>query len=100
MLKINPLVRITLGRVSMTLILVLAGDYMMQLTGDQSSVELRQREKIGKTLAIQFAPLVEIDDTRTIGRAMGALVDRNLDVLSTALRGSAIKNETDLSNVK
>ncbi len=87
MLKINPLIRITLGLVSVTLILVLAGDYVLQLTGDQSGVRLRQREKISKTLAIQFSPLVEIDDSETIGKAMEALVERNRDVLSTALRG-------------
>ncbi|MCK5362523.1 MAG: hypothetical protein KAR22_06140, partial [Gammaproteobacteria bacterium] len=72
---------------SVTLILVLAGDYVLQLTGDQSGVDLRQREKIGKTLAMQFSPLAEIDDTETIGKAMEALVERNRDVLSAALRG-------------
>ena len=87
MFKINPLIRITLGLVSVTLILVLAGDYVLQLTVDQSGVHLRQREKISKTLAIQFSPLVEIDDSETIGKAMEALVERNRDVLSTALRG-------------
>ncbi|GMQ76569.1 MAG: hypothetical protein BMS9Abin01_1851 [Gammaproteobacteria bacterium] len=88
MFRINPLIRITLGLVSVTVILVLAGDYVLQLTRDQSGVELRQREKIGKTLAVQFSPLAEINDTRTIGRAMEALVERNRDVLSAALRGS------------
>ena len=87
MFRINPLIRITLGLVSVTLVLVLAGDYVLQLTGDQSGVDLRQREKIGKTLAMQFSPLAEIDDTATIGKAMEALVERNRDVLSTALRG-------------
>ena len=86
MLTINPLVRITLGLVSVTLVLVLAGDYMLQLTRDQSTVNLKQRDKVGKTLATQFAPLVEIGDTRTIRKAMDALVERNADVLSTALR--------------
>jgi diguanylate cyclase (GGDEF)-like protein len=85
---INPLIRITLGLVSMTLILVLAGDYVLQLTRDQSGVDFRQREKISKTLALQFSPLAEINDTKTIGKTMEALVERNRDVLSTALRGS------------
>ncbi len=85
---INPLVRITLGLVSVTLILVLAGDYVLQLTRDQSGVDFRQREKVGKTLALQFSPLAEINDTNTIGKTMEALVERNRDVRSTALRGS------------
>ena len=88
MSRINPLIRITLGLVSVTLILVLAGDYVLQLTRDQSGVDFRQREKIGKTLALQFSPLAEINDTETIGKAMEALVERNRDVMSTALRGS------------
>jgi len=88
MLRINPLIRITLGLVSVTLILVLTGDYVLQLTRDQSGVDLRQHEKIGKTLVLQFSPLAEINDTKTIGKAMEALVERNRDVLSTALRGS------------
>ena len=85
---INPLIRITLGLVSVTLILVLVGDYVLQLTRDQSGVDFRQREKIGQTLALQFAPLAEINDTDTIGKTMEALVERNRDVLSAALRGS------------
>lgn len=86
--RINPVVRITLGLVSVTLILVLAGDYVLQLTRNQSGVDFRQREKIGHTLALQFSPLAEINDTDTIGKAMEALVERNRDVMSTALRGS------------
>ena len=88
MFRINPLIGITLGLVSVTLVLVLAGDYVLQLTRAQSGVDLRQREEIGKTLSLQFSPLAAINDTQTIGKAMEALVERNHDVLSAALRGS------------
>ena len=88
MSRINPLIRITLGLVSVTLILVLAGDYMLELTRDQSGVDFRQREKIAQTLALQFSPLAEINDTKTIGKTMDAFVERNRDVWSAALRGS------------
>ena len=95
---INPLVRITLGLVSVTLILVFVGDYVLQLTRDQSGVDFRQREKISKTLVLQFSPLAEINDTNTIGKAMEALVERNRDVMSTALRGSDGKIITSAGN--
>lgn len=88
MLNINPLIRITLGLVSVTLILVLAGDYVLQLTHNQSGVDFRKREKIAHTLSLQFSPLAEIDDTDTMGKALEALVERNRDVFSAALRGS------------
>ena len=88
MLNINPLVRITLGLVSVTLILVLAGDYVLQLTHNQSGVDLREHEKIGKTLVLQFQPLAEINDTETMRKTMEALVERNHDVRSTAVRGN------------
>ena len=65
MFRIDPLIRITLGLVSVTLILVLVGDYVLQLTRDQSGVDFRQREKIGKTLALQFSPLAEINSLKT-----------------------------------
>jgi diguanylate cyclase (GGDEF)-like protein len=95
---INPLIRITLGLVSVTLILVFVGDYVLQLTRDQSGVDFRQREKISKTLVLQFSPLAEINDTDTIGKAMEALVERNRDVMSTALRGSDGKIITSAGN--
>ena len=95
---INPLIRITLGLVSVTLILVFVGDYVLQLTRDQSGVDFRQREKISKTLVLQFSPLAEINDTNTIGKAMEALVERNRDVMSTALRGSDGKIITSAGN--
>ncbi len=98
MSRINPLIRITLGLVSVTLILVLAGDYALELTRDQSGVDFRQREKIAETLALQFSPLAEINDTKTIGKTMDALVERNRDVLSAALRGSDGKIVTATDN--
>jgi hypothetical protein len=98
MSRINPLIRITLGLVSVTLILVLAGDYALELTRDQSDVDFRQREKIAQTLALQFSPLAEINDTKTIGKTMDALVERNRDVLSAALRGSDGKIITATDN--
>jgi len=87
MLNINPVVRITLGLVSVTLILVLAGDYFLKLTHNQSGVDFRKREKVANTLSLQFLPLAEINDTDTMGKALEALVHRNRDVYSAALRG-------------
>ena len=98
MLTISPLIRITFGLVSLTLLLVLAGDYILQLTRNQSGVELRQRERISKTLAVQFSPLAVIIDTGTIGKTMKALVERNRDVVSSALRGSDGKLITSVGN--
>ena len=84
MLTISPLIRITFGLASLTLVLVLAGDYILELTRSQSGVELRQRERISKTLAVQFSPLAVINDTGTIGKTIEALVERNRDVVSSA----------------
>ena len=42
---------------------------------------------VAGALALQFAPLAAIDDTETIGKAIKALVERNRDVMSAALRG-------------
>jgi diguanylate cyclase (GGDEF)-like protein/PAS domain S-box-containing protein len=85
-MKINPLIRITLGLVSLTICIVLAGDFILGLTNDQADAVHKQRLKIGKTLALQFSSLAETDQIDTIREAMVALVERNRDVLSTALR--------------
>ena len=98
MLTISPLIRITFGLASLTLVLVLAGDYILELTRSQSGVELRQRERISKTLAVQFSPLAVINDTGTIGKTIEALVERNRDVVSSALRGSDGKLITSSGN--
>lgn len=88
MLNINPLIRITLGVLSLTICIVLAGDLLLSVVADEDAAVLEQRKKITKTLSIQFSSLAERDDVETIRKAMMALVERNEDVLSSGLRNA------------
>ena len=87
-MNINPLIRITLGLVSLTICLVIAGDFLLGLTGEQTEAIIKQRKKVVETLSMQFAPLAESGQIDTVQKAMKALVERNGDVESTALRSS------------
>ena len=87
-MSINPLIRITLGLVSLTICLILAGDFLLGLTGGQTEAIVKQRKKVVETLSMQFSALAETDQFDTIQKAMDALVERNGDVESTALRSS------------
>jgi len=88
-LNINPLVRMTLGVLSLTICIVLAGEFILGVVEDETGAVIEQRQKISETLAVQFSTLAERDEMETIGKAMRALVERNDDVLSTALRDSS-----------
>jgi diguanylate cyclase (GGDEF)-like protein/PAS domain S-box-containing protein len=83
--RIDPFVRMSLGLVCMTLCMVLVGDMVLGLTGDERRSLLDQRKKICETLAVQFSELAGAGEIGTIRSSMEALVAGNTDVMSAAL---------------
>lgn len=80
-----PTLRISLGLVLVT-VSILFTAYLLGLAPDQSRVVLDARKKLVETLAVQYSALAQKGDLATIRGSMQALVERNDDVHSAALR--------------
>jgi diguanylate cyclase (GGDEF)-like protein/PAS domain S-box-containing protein len=85
MLRISPVVRISLGLVLLTVCILLTGD-MLGLTPGRTQAVLDARKKFCETIAIQFALAAQKNDLKTIRTSLEVIVERNEDVMSAALR--------------
>jgi diguanylate cyclase (GGDEF)-like protein/PAS domain S-box-containing protein len=84
--KLGPVARISLGLVSLASCLLLTADLILGVLPDEASVARQIRKKSTESLAIQLAALAQNDDIETLRRTLHAVVTRDADVLSIAVR--------------
>jgi len=85
-LNASPITRISIGLVLLTVSILLIGDIFFRL-GDQSAqAVLNARKQLCESLAVQFSVLISEKDTEALNSTLNAVVRRNEDVLSAALR--------------
>jgi diguanylate cyclase (GGDEF)-like protein/PAS domain S-box-containing protein len=80
---LNPVARITLGLVSLTVSLLLAAQ-LIGLLPDRADVELEARKKLCEALAMQLSWSASRNDVRSIQNTLDAVVQRNDELLSAA----------------
>lgn len=85
-LKLGPVARISLGLVSLASCLLLTADLILGVLPDEASVARQVRKKTSESLAVQLTALAQGEDFATIKRTLHAVVTRNEDVLSIAVR--------------
>jgi len=85
-LKLGPVARIALGLVSLASCLLLTADLILGVLPDETSVARQVRKKTTESLAVQLTALAQADDFATIKRTLHAVITRNDDVLSIAVR--------------
>jgi diguanylate cyclase (GGDEF)-like protein/PAS domain S-box-containing protein len=85
-IKLGPVARISLGLVSLASCLLLTADLILGVLPDEASVARQIRKKSSESLAIQLAALAQSDDIETLKRTLHAVVTRDPDVLSIAVR--------------
>ena len=86
--RVSSLMVISLGLVTLTLLVMFAGNVLVDLVPDQSAEELEYRHALTETLAVQYSKLAGTGDSAIIKYALQVLVERNKDVVSAALRRS------------
>ena len=85
MRRFKPAIWLSLGLVSLTLALALVG-YVIGLMPDGYKAELDSRAKVAESLAVQLAGAANRSDNLTVRETLTSVVERNTDVLSSALR--------------
>jgi len=84
--KLGPVARISLGLVSLASCVLLTADLVLGVLPDEASVARQIRKKSSESLAVQLAALAQSDDIETLKRTLHAVVTRDPEVLSIAVR--------------
>lgn len=82
----SPIVWIAFGLVSLTLSLMMVGNVIVKVAPDQSEEAFWFRRSLAETLAVQYSKLAERSELETMQITMRALVERNDQIHSVALR--------------
>ena len=90
-----PLARISLGLVVLTMSLLLTGDFIFENSINRAQPVLDARKRMSESLAVQFSSLVAKNDLGTVQSTLFAIVRRDPEVLSAALRSEDGKIYTD-----
>lgn len=85
MTRFKPALWLSFGLVCLTLALTLTA-YVLGLVPDGYKTELDSRAKVAESLAVQLAGAVNRNDNDLLSETLSAIVERNDDVHSAALR--------------
>lgn len=81
----SPLTLLSIGLVSLTVSIMLAGDAIMGLIPNKHQQLFQRRKALSETLALQYSLLAQRNDVETIETALRALVERTPEVAAAAL---------------
>ena len=87
-MRLGPVSRISMGLVSLTVFLLLAADLLFGLLPDAADVAKHVRKRTSEALAVQLTALVQTDQWEALRRTMHAVISRDPEVLSIAVRQS------------
>jgi sensor histidine kinase regulating citrate/malate metabolism len=84
-MRVTPLVWVSVGLVSLTISVMMAGDWLVDLVPNHDRQVFEYRRDLAESLAVQYSALAERDQIETVKFAMETLAKRIPDILSLAL---------------
>ena len=84
-MRVSPLVWVSVGLVSLTISVMMAGDWLVNLVPNHDRQVFEYRRDLAESLAVQYSALAERDQIETVKFAMETLAKRIPDILSLAL---------------
>ena len=85
-LRLGPVSRISMGLVSLAAFLLLTADLVLGLMPDAADVAKQVRKRTSEALAVQLTALVQTDQIDALRRTLHAVISRDDEVLSIAVR--------------
>ena len=82
----SPLVQMTTALVALTGTLLMLADLFFGVLSGHDVETMRARKQVGESLAVQVAALMERDERDLLQRTLAAVLERNSDVRSLAIR--------------
>ena len=84
-MRVTPLVWVSCGLVSLTISVLMAGDWLVDMVPNHDRQVFEYRRDLAESLAIQYSALTEREQIETVKFAMEVLAKRIPDILSMAL---------------
>ncbi len=84
-MRVTPLVWVSCGLVSLTISVMMAGDWLVNLVPNHDRQIFEYRRDMSESLAVQYSALAERDQIETVQFAMETLAKRIPDIVSLAL---------------
>jgi PAS domain S-box-containing protein len=84
-MRVTPLVWVSFGLVSLTISVMMAGDWLVDLVPNRDRQVFEYRRDLAESLAVQYSALAERNQIETVKFAMETLAKRIPDILSLAL---------------
>ena len=84
-MRVTPLVWVSFGLVSLTISVMMAGDWLVDLVPNHDRQVFEYRRDVAESLAVQYSALAEREQIETMTFAMETLIKRIPDILSLAL---------------
>jgi PAS domain-containing protein len=84
-MRVTPLVWVSCGLVSLTISVILAGDWLVDLAPTHDRQVFEYRRDLAESLAVQYSALAEREQVQIVKFAMETLVKRNPNILSLSL---------------
>ena len=85
-MRLGPVSRISMGLISLVTFLLLVADLIFGLLPDEADVAKHVRKRTSEALAVQITALVQTEQWETLRRTMHAVISRDPEVLSIAVR--------------
>lgn len=85
-MKLTAVPRITLGLVSLAVVLLMGFDMVLKLFPSDTDTTRNVRTRVANSLAIQAAALLQASDWRAVDRTLAAVQARDKDIASIGLR--------------
>jgi diguanylate cyclase (GGDEF)-like protein len=82
----SPLAQMTTALVALTGTLLMLADLFFGVLSSRDVETMRARKQVGESLAVQAAVLMERDERELLQRTLAAVLERNADVRSLAIR--------------
>jgi diguanylate cyclase (GGDEF)-like protein len=96
-LNLSPVVRITIGLISLLIGWLLLLDLLVGITPDKNQVALDSRKRISENLAINSSILVQTQDYKNLKIMLQETANRDDEILSAAIR---LKNQTIIAQTQ
>jgi diguanylate cyclase (GGDEF)-like protein len=85
-MRLGPVSRISMGLISLAAFLLLVADLVFGLLPDAADVAKHVRKRTSESLAVQMTALVQTEQWDALRRTMHAVISRDSEVLSIAVR--------------
>ena len=85
-MRLGPVSRISMGLISLAAFLLLVADLIFGLLPDEADIAKHVRKRTSESLAVQMTALVQTEQWEPLRRTMHAVISRDPEVLSIAVR--------------